>query len=109
MSMKMAVMICCIALIMVACGTGNATHSSDNSTADPGTAIFLTNCVMCHGRDGNLGLSGAKDLTQSTLSKEEMIAVVTHGRGGMASFEKMLSTQEIGEVVDHVRTLHSTK
>lgn len=100
---------CCVVLLMAACGTGNATSASDNSTSDPGTAIYLSNCVMCHGRDGNLGMSGAKDLTQSTLTKEEMIAIVTHGRGGMASFQTMLSKEEIGEVVDHVRTLHTVK
>ena len=107
MSLKMIVPSCCIALIMAACG--NATNAADNSTADPGTAIYNSRCTMCHGRDGDLGMSGAKDLTKSTLTKEEMVAVVTHGKGGMIGFEKMLSTKEIDEVVDHVRTLHSTK
>jgi len=64
---------------------------------------------MCHGRKGNLNISGAKDLTKSALSEEEMIAVVTHGRGGMIGFDKTLSPQQIREVVAHVRTLRATE
>lgn len=62
---------------------------------------------MCHGTGGNLGLSGAKDLTKSQLSKEEMIAVVTRGKGGMAGFGHLLSAEQINDVVDHVRTLRT--
>jgi cytochrome c6 len=106
MSIKTALGYCSLALLLAACGDGVANSEGSN---DPGTAIFDSNCAMCHGRDGNLGMSGAKDLTKSTLSREEMIAVVTNGRGGMAPFGKMLSAQEIGEVVDHVRTLHTVE
>ncbi len=109
MSINMVLTGCCVTLLMAACDTDNATSSSDITAGDPGTAIYLSSCTMCHGRDGNLGMSGAKDLTQSTLTQEEMVAIVTHGKGGMASFEKMLSTKEIGEVVDHIRTLHTVK
>lgn len=73
----------------------------------PGEDIFRKECAMCHGNRGNLGLSGAKDLTQSLLSKEEMITVVTRGRGGMAGFGHLLTAEQINEVVEHVRTLRA--
>ena len=100
---------CCAALLTTACGTGNGTGSMKDTLNDPGVSIYNTNCVMCHGRDGNLGMSGAKDLTKSRLTREEMIAIVTKGRGGMIGFGKMLSKTEIDEVVDHVRTLHTAE
>jgi cytochrome c6 len=109
MSIQVAWVGCCAALLATACGTGNVTGSMKDTVNDPGASIYNTNCVMCHGRDGNLGMSGAKELTKSTLTKEEMIAIVTKGRGGMIGFEKMLSAKEIDEVVDHVRTLHTAE
>ena len=101
--------ICSIALVLKACGDGGTDNANNEGSTDPGTFIYNSNCVMCHGRDGNLGMSGAKDLTKSTLGKGEMIAVVTNGRGGMIGFKTMLSKQEIDEVVDHARTLHITE
>ncbi len=71
-----------------------------------GEAIFMAECALCHGRDGKLGLAGAKDLTRTGLSNAEMITLVTNGKGGMIGFGKTLSPKQIEEVVDHVRTLH---
>ncbi len=95
-----------LALLAGCAAAGSDAVKSDGRLA-PGEAIFRKECAMCHGNSGTLGLSGAKDLTQSTLSKEEMIAVVTRGRGGMAGFGHLLTEEQINEVVDHVRTLHA--
>ena len=67
--------------------------------------LFDTHCTLCHGADGKLKMGDAKDLSISTLTREEMIAVVTHGRGTMMPYKQVLSAEEIEQVVDHVRTL----
>lgn len=80
-----------------------AEPTKGGSTA--GAVIYNAQCVLCHGRDGRLGLSGAKDLTLSTLSREEMVALLASGKGAMAGYATMLSTADIEAVVDHLRSL----
>lgn len=94
------------ALMVLACSAAGSSPGDPKEPKTPGALIYKANCAMCHGRKGKLTMGGAKDLTKSTLTQEEMITVVTHGRGGMAAFEKMLSKKQIEEVVGHVRTLH---
>ena len=92
--------------LLLACAAADGTSMEDDAPVSVGASIFRSQCVMCHGRNGKLNMSGAKDLTKSILTKEEMNAIVTYGKGGMIGFRKTLSKKQIGEVVDHVRTLH---
>ena len=93
----------------VGCGKNNAgekslpTAGQTSVTKPNGPAIFRQNCVVCHGNDGKLGLNGAKDLSQSTLSLQERILVITHGRNAMAPWEGLLSAAEIEAVADFTR------
>ena len=91
---------------LVACAAAEGSDLDKKAPVTPGEALFKSNCTMCHGRDGKLNMSGAKDLTKSTLTEAEMIAIVTHGKGGMAGFGKTLTKTQVEEVVNHVRTLH---
>ena len=93
-------------LLLLSCAAAEGSPTDNGTPTSAGETIFMSECVMCHGRDGKLNMSGAKDLTKSMLTKEEMNAIVTHGRGGMIGFGKLLSEKQIEEVVDHVRTLH---
>ncbi len=94
------------ALLLLSCGGGNTgTAPATEPPRSIGEMIFDTHCTLCHGSDGRLGISGAKDLTTSPLARNEMIAVVTHGRGTMMPYKNILKPEEIEAVVDHVRTL----
>ncbi len=91
-------------------------NAAENDSALPptggrvnGAKIFSTYCTLCHGKDGKLGLSDAKDLSVSLLSKEEMVAVVTNGRATMTPYKNVLSKAEIEAVVQHVRTLKTVE
>ncbi len=68
-------------------------------------AVFRQNCVTCHGANGQLGLNGAKDLTQSVKTKEERIALITYGKGLMTPFGKMLTPEQIAAAADYTLTL----
>jgi cytochrome c6 len=96
------------ALVLVACGAAGGADGN-NGTPRTGAEIFNTQCALCHGRDGRLGINGAKDLTASALSQADMVAIVAHGKGGMAPFEHVLAPDEIERVVEHVRTLAAPK
>ena len=62
-------------------------------------------CELCHGANGKLGFNGAKDLTASTLSRAEMVAQVSNGKGRMMPYKNTLSIKEIEAVVDYARAL----
>ena len=95
-----------LAVLGFACsnpGSGNETP------AEAGEDLFNSYCATCHGRKGNMGINGAKDLTVSTLSREEMIAVVTNGRRLMMPYKNTLRPKEIEEVVDHALSLRAKR
>jgi len=95
-----------IMLLLLACG-GASVDTADTTRKDktPGHDLFNKNCTLCHGRDGKMGINGAKDLTLSTLTRAEMIAIVEQGKGQMMPYKNVLSAKEIELVVEHVRTL----
>lgn len=66
-----------------------------------GQAIFRQYCVACHGADGKLGLSGAKDLTQSVLTLDARVEQVTHGKNLMAPYGGILKPEEIKAVAEY--------
>jgi mono/diheme cytochrome c family protein len=94
-----------IVALVWACG-GNGTTSGDAASspataaadAPDGKAIYKQRCVVCHGLYGDMGASGAHDLTASILSQEERITVITKGRGVMMPFEPILKPEEIAAV-----------
>lgn len=70
-----------------------------------GKLVFKQYCIVCHGADGKLAVSGAKDLSVSVISKEEAIAQVTNGKGLMTPYKDILSEEQIGAVVDYIQEL----
>lgn len=91
------------AMVLMGCGASQGGPGQPTST--PGEAIFMAECAVCHGRDGTLGMGGAKNLARTTLNGAEMTAVITKGRGGMAGFGGILTGDQIADVVEHVHTL----
>lgn len=91
---------------LLACGEPpTATAAVTGSGKPDGAQLYDMYCTLCHGEDGKLGINGAKDLTASALSREETIAIVTHGRNTMAPFKQVLNAAQVEAVVDHVRAL----
>ncbi len=99
------------AVLILSCASATESDSALPPTSGRvnGAKIFSTHCTLCHGKDGKLGLSDAKDLSVSQLSKDEMVAVISNGRGTMASYKTVLSKAEIEAVVQHVRTLNTVE
>ena len=73
--------------------------------SEEGKEIYTKLCVSCHGDNGKLMLGGAKDLTISTLRKEELITQVKQGKNMMPSFAGQLSEEQMSAVVDYISTL----
>jgi cytochrome c6 len=93
-------------LLLLACSNETtADNDAQRKGKGRGDQLFNMHCTLCHGKDGKLGLNGAKDLTTSALTKEQMIAQVTNGKGAMMAYKNVLSAAEIEAVVAHVRSL----
>lgn len=82
-----------------------AASSKDAIAEVDAKAKFNMLCAACHGKTGNLNVNGAKDLTVSTISLEESVAQVYHGRGLMTPFKGILKDHEIVAVGKYIETL----
>ncbi|HHM21128.1 MAG TPA: cytochrome c [Bacteroidetes bacterium] len=108
---KVLTLIFGISFLFLACSGGEKSAPARQPKAQPvkkevdGEKIYKTYCVTCHGIQGDMGASGAFNLTTSTLSLEERIEVITKGRNLMTPFEGLLSEEKIKAVAEYIETL----
>lgn len=82
--------------------TGEDVHA-----ASSGVDMFkAANCATCHGMDGKARIAGAKDLTKSVMTDEQILVLLDKGRNMMPSY-KRLSAAEKKLLIDYVHTLHA--
>ena len=74
-----------------------------------GQKIFERKCTRCHGKNGNKGFLGAKDLTKSTVEFNSLKTVIQNGRGLMPAWKDELTTEEIDYVAAYILTLRQRK
>jgi mono/diheme cytochrome c family protein len=92
-------------LLFFACGSHGVAGDEGRQPKDKGAQLFTMHCSLCHGKDGGLGLNGAKDLRRSQLTAEEMKGIVLNGKGAMMPYKNALTPAEIDAVVAHVRAM----
>jgi mono/diheme cytochrome c family protein len=75
---------------------------------------YQARCAVCHGVKGILLPKTAKllkvdpkklSLTASQMNKEEMIQIAQKGKDKMPSFEKEMTRDQIGAIVDYIMSL----
>jgi mono/diheme cytochrome c family protein len=82
--------------------------------ATDGKATYQKLCVACHGPDGKGNVAMTKAFGEKALniatketaqkSDDELLRVITQGRGKMPASGKSLSKQEQKQVLEHVRS-----
>lgn len=113
--MRQLLFLLVLGLFVVACGGDDKSDSKKVAVkktkpkpaakkAD-GEKIYKQYCVTCHGVYGDMGASGAFDLTTTKLTTDEKVAVVTNGRNTMTPFKGLLSDDKIKAVVEYTETL----
>lgn len=70
-----------------------------------GKSIYDLKCMNCHGTDGKLGLSGAKDLTTSALTHDEKKDIILNGKNAMMGFKDQLSDEQVEAVIGYISEL----
>ena len=95
-------------------GTQNPVVANESSIA-VGKALFEQQCLACHGTSGKgdgpkadkLKVSPADLSTPEILKKSDgaLSSTIVEGNAPMPSFRSKLSTQEVGALVNYIRTL----
>lgn len=67
--------------------------------------LWKKNCKLCHGNDGDRGLSDAPMLSKSVLEREKIIEMVRNGKNVMPAFGDKLNNEEIEAVADYALSL----
>ena len=67
--------------------------------------LFSLKCTSCHGEDGKLGMSGAKDLSVSSLSDSEILAIIKTGKNAMPSFGSTIPEEQQKMLLPIVKSL----
>jgi cytochrome c6 len=70
-----------------------------------GKKLFEQNCKKCHGKSGDRGWFGAKNLRKSTLNDDELFKIISEGRNVMPSWKDELNSQQIKLIIGHIKTL----
>lgn len=72
--------------------------------AKMGKEIYEEKCTLCHGGDGKLAMSGAKDLSVTQLDHSGIVTIITEGKNSMASYKGTLSPEQIEAVAAYIET-----
>jgi cytochrome c6 len=100
-----------VPLHFISCDSSSEETTVTTVSSMPGDKLYEQNCISCHGKKGNLGVSGATDLTQSQKTLEEKIAFIKKGSGDgiMQAYGREngghLSDEEISKIASYVETL----
>ena len=75
---------------------------STEVASNDGKSLYQANCALCHGADGKLGVSGAKDLTASVLDLAGIKEIIVHGKGAMAAAQ--VNDEEATAIAEYVNS-----
>lgn len=81
--------------------------ATDKTTKEvSGEKLYNKYCVVCHGDDGSANIGGAKDLSKTTLSVEEMKDIIKNGSENklMRAFKDDLNEEELNVIIEHLKT-----
>jgi len=102
-----------LAATLAVCGLfcyASSTWAGGTPDLVAGAKTFKANCVLCHGEDGHVSATGkalkAADLNSDAVQKlsvQEMIKIVTNGKGNMPTWKATLTPDQIASVVAYVR------
>lgn len=82
-------------------------NSSETTVSTTGKDLYLVHCEACHGLTGNKGVSGAADLSTSTLSDSKIQNTIMYGNNkGMMPYKDIISSsKELDSIVQFVKKL----
>ncbi len=108
MKKRVILIAACFWLVLFSCGSSESPSVAGSASADQSTidlsALYAQRCATCHGMEGNLSMAGARKLTESVATKEEIQAQIRYGKGTMPPFGEILSDPQINALAEYVLT-----
>ncbi len=94
--------------LIASCSSGEE-GSSDELIEVSGAQLYQENCVICHGEQGNAGISNATDLSKSDLSLDSIKYYILQGKKSMPPFSFLFETDKeaLNDVATHVKELRA--
>ncbi len=108
MVLKNSIILSCLVWLTVSCqeSAQQQDHFTKQTPAEQGASLYSMHCGQCHGEDGQLGASGAKNLSTSQLLDAQIVQIIKNGKGAMPAMKALLETDEnINLVVSHLKGL----
>ena len=99
-----------VALIsVIACNTSTSTDTpTDTGQKAPSAGeiqrTYTMKCSLCHGSNGKLMASKATDLSLSTMTAEERVAIITYGKGTMPPQKDILDGAMITGLAEYIES-----
>lgn len=88
--------------------SATAGQAQARATADSGAQVYRQICQACHMPQGEGGSGAAKFPALAKNPRLQFpaypVTLVLHGKGGMPSFDDVLTPQQIAGVVGYIRT-----
>ena len=92
--------------LLVQCGEQASPAAEPAVGSQPSLAAiqraYTMKCSLCHGNDGKLMASKAPDLSLSTMTLEERVAIITYGKGTMPPQKGILDANTIRGVAAYI-------
>lgn len=105
--MDVRFLIIAISVVLFSCSESvDRTDSNEASKHLSGSKFYDQRCAICHGEDGSLGVSEAKDLSKSNLANKQIEEIINKGKGAMPPFKQTIeSDSTLIELIEHIKTL----
>jgi cytochrome c551 len=90
--------------------TTTTAPTTTTTTAPPpdGAAIYAANCAACHGADGSGGIGPDLRGIGQMHTVDQLIEVITNGRGAMPAWRDRLTPEQIRAVAEFVASIPGT-
>ncbi len=93
-------------LAFVSCKPESKSCTDCEDASVTGKELYYNQCSSCHGMDGKLGSSGAKDLSASRLTDLQIKEILNEGKGAMpAQIQLIGKSAEMDSVIEFVKQL----
>ncbi|KMZ44151.1 MULTISPECIES: cytochrome c [Bacillales] len=86
-------------LVATACSDGATEEQTEVADAEKSAMkLYKNNCMSCHGNDLSGRVGPGLQQVGSKMAEEKLVEIITVGSNGMPGYEKVLSTEEIGQL-----------
>jgi cytochrome c5 len=80
------------------------TSAAAGNPVEIGKIVYQTSCTKCHGEDGKLAASGAKDLSVTQLTIADQKSLIKSGKNAMPAYTN-LTEEQLDGVVQYITSL----